>query len=273
VSISSRSSPSSTESTTSKWAVSSNLRSIHPRDSVPLVPSRSPSPAVTKRHRRAPRRPALHALAPGARRENQTRPGRACATGSRFPSCPLSPTGATWVHGPQADWASELRLPPHCGRRHGRDGGQETKESRPVTAFFERRPPGRDVARLNDAARGSASVVGMALAVRAITIPSRLPSLQAQRHDERSSTRPSRHRKSYGKFGQRLTFDDIEQRRRDRWNFLSSRGMWFQDRSTTDFRPQPSSASSPTPRRRRNLLLRVQHRRPALRKHSSRRCT
>jgi len=58
--------------------------------------------------------------------------------------------------------------------------------------------------------------------------------------------------------GKDRSFDDIEQRRRDRWNFLFIAGMWFQTCSTTIF-AAPSSASSPTPPRRANLFLRLQH--------------
>jgi hypothetical protein len=42
--------------------------------------------------------------------------------------------------------------------------------------------------------------------------------------------------KSYGKVGKDRTFDDIEKRRRDRWNFLFIAGMWFQDLFNYDFR-------------------------------------
>ena len=42
--------------------------------------------------------------------------------------------------------------------------------------------------------------------------------------------------KNYGKVGKDRTFDDIEQRRRDRWNFLFIAGMWFQDLFNYDFR-------------------------------------
>jgi hypothetical protein len=42
--------------------------------------------------------------------------------------------------------------------------------------------------------------------------------------------------KSYGKVGKDRTMDDIEQRRRDRWNFLFIAGMWFQDLFNYDFR-------------------------------------
>ena len=36
--------------------------------------------------------------------------------------------------------------------------------------------------------------------------------------------------------GKDRSFDDIEQRRRDRWNFLFIAGMWFQDLFNYDFR-------------------------------------
>ena len=42
--------------------------------------------------------------------------------------------------------------------------------------------------------------------------------------------------KSYGKVGKDRTMDDIEQRRRDRWNFPFIAGMWFQDLFNYDFR-------------------------------------
>ena len=42
--------------------------------------------------------------------------------------------------------------------------------------------------------------------------------------------------KNYGKVGKDRTFEDIEKRRRDRWNFLFIAGMWFQDLFNYDFR-------------------------------------
>jgi len=105
-SISSRSSPSSTASTTSRWAASSNLRSTIQEDSFPFFSAGFLHRPRRSRHRRAPRRPALHALAPGARREEPNRPGRAGR--DWFPISFMS-TFSDWsdlVHGPQADWAS-----------------------------------------------------------------------------------------------------------------------------------------------------------------------
>jgi len=42
--------------------------------------------------------------------------------------------------------------------------------------------------------------------------------------------------KNYGKVGKDRTMEDIEKRRRDRWNFLFIAGMWFQDLFNYDFR-------------------------------------
>ncbi|HXF26713.1 MAG TPA: hypothetical protein VN610_05540, partial [Bryobacteraceae bacterium] len=42
--------------------------------------------------------------------------------------------------------------------------------------------------------------------------------------------------KDYGKVSGDRTMDDIERRRKDRWNFLFIAGMWFQDLFNYDFR-------------------------------------
>jgi len=42
--------------------------------------------------------------------------------------------------------------------------------------------------------------------------------------------------RNYGKVTGDRTIDDIEKRRRDRWNFLFIAGMWFQDLFNYDFR-------------------------------------
>jgi hypothetical protein len=115
---------------------------------------------------------------------------------------------------------------------------KETKESAPVTAFLNADRLARDVARLNDAARGKwLSVVGMALAVARNYDPFQAPthfklSDMMKKFDKTFGATG----KSYGKVGKDRTFDDIEQRRRDRWNFLFIAGMWFQDLFNYDFR-------------------------------------
>jgi 7,8-dihydro-6-hydroxymethylpterin dimethyltransferase len=53
---------------------------------------------------------------------------------------------------------------------------KETKEAKPVTEFWNADQLAKDVARVNDAARGKwLSIIGMALAARATTIPSSRP--------------------------------------------------------------------------------------------------
>jgi len=76
--------------------------------------------AVTD-ERRAAQRYTLSHLAHDVK--NQTGLGEPAATGSRFPSCPHSPTGATGARPAGRLGPVELRLPPQLRRRHGRDGG------------------------------------------------------------------------------------------------------------------------------------------------------
>jgi hypothetical protein len=73
--------------------------------------------------------------------------------------------------------------------------------------------------------------------------------------------------KSYGKVGKDRTFDDIEQRRRDRWNFLFIAGMWFQDLFNYDFRRTEQCIITVRDARGRNLFLRLQHRRRLAQHH------
>jgi hypothetical protein len=71
------------------------------------------------------------------------------------------------VHGPQADWGQlSCGRHPNCGVGMAVMVDKETKEAKPVTAFLNADRLERDVARVNDAARGKwLSIVGMALAV------------------------------------------------------------------------------------------------------------
>jgi hypothetical protein len=115
---------------------------------------------------------------------------------------------------------------------------KETKESAPVTAFLNADRLARDVARINDAARGKGlSVIGMALAVARNYDPFQAPthfklSDMLKKFDKTFGATG----KSYGKVGKDRTLADIEQRRKDRWNFLFIAGMWFQDLFNYDFR-------------------------------------
>jgi len=143
------------------------------------------------------------------------------------------------VHGPQADWGQlSCGCHPNCGVGMAVMVDKETKESAPVTAFLNADRLARDVARINDAARGKwLSVAGMALAVARNYDPFQAPTHfklgdMLKKFDKTFGATG----KNYGKVGKDRSFEDIEQRRRDRWNFLFIAGMWFQDLFNYDFR-------------------------------------
>jgi hypothetical protein len=115
---------------------------------------------------------------------------------------------------------------------------KETKEAKPVTSFWNADQLARDVARVNDGARGKwLSIIGMALAATRNYDP-----FQAPTHFRLSDLMKKLDKtfgatgKNYGKVGKDRTMGDIEERRRDRWNFLFIAGMWFQDLFNYDFR-------------------------------------
>jgi 7,8-dihydro-6-hydroxymethylpterin dimethyltransferase len=143
------------------------------------------------------------------------------------------------VHGPQADWGQlSCGCHPNCGVGMGVMVDKHTKEAVPVTQFLNADRLARDVARINDGARGKwMSIVGMALSVMRNYDPFESPShfkladLLAKFDKTFGATG-----KSYGKVGADRTREDIEKRRRDRWNFLFIAGMWFQDLFNYDFR-------------------------------------
>src|SRR5690348_12256094 len=143
------------------------------------------------------------------------------------------------VHGPQADWGQlSCGCHPNCGVGMAVMVDKETKESAPVTAFLNADRLAKDVARVNDAARGKwLSIIGMSLAVGRNYDPFQAPTHfkfkdLLQKFDKTFGATG----KSYGKVGKDRTMDDIEKRRRDRWNFLFIAGMWFQDLFNYDFR-------------------------------------
>ena len=143
------------------------------------------------------------------------------------------------VHGPQADWGQlSCGCHPNCGVGMAVMVDKETKEAKPVTAFWNADQLARDVARVNDAARGKwLSIIGMALAAARNYDPFESPT-----HFKLSDLFKKLDKtfgatgKNYGTVGKDRTMDDIEKRRRDRWNFLFIAGMWFQDLFNYDFR-------------------------------------
>ncbi len=115
---------------------------------------------------------------------------------------------------------------------------KETKEAVPVTAFLKGDQLARDIAKVNDAARGKfLTVVGMALCLVKNYDPFHSPTHfkltdLLKKFDKNFNATG----KNYGKVGPDRTVDDVMKRRQDRWNFLFIAGMWFQDLFNYDFR-------------------------------------
>jgi uncharacterized radical SAM superfamily Fe-S cluster-containing enzyme len=143
------------------------------------------------------------------------------------------------VHGPDYSWGQlSCGCHPNCGVGMAVMVDKETKEAKPVTEFWNCEQLAKDVARVNDAARGKwLSIIGMGLAAARNYDPFKSPT-----HFKLSDLMKKLDKtfgatgKSYGKVGKDRTMEDIEKRRRDRWNFLFIAGMWFQDLFNYDFR-------------------------------------
>jgi uncharacterized radical SAM superfamily Fe-S cluster-containing enzyme len=149
-----------------------------------------------------------------------------------------------------SDWADLVRGPerefgglscgchPNCGVGMAVMVDKLTKEAVPVTAFLNGDQLAKDVARVNDAARGKwASIVGMTLAVMR-----NYDSFQSPTHFKLSDLLKKFDKtfgatgKDYGQVAGEKRLEDVEKRRADRWNFLFIAGMWFQDLFNYDFR-------------------------------------
>jgi uncharacterized radical SAM superfamily Fe-S cluster-containing enzyme len=146
---------------------------------------------------------------------------------------------ADLVHGPDRDWgALSCGCHPNCGTGMALMIDKETREAVPITAFLNAEQLPKDVALINDAARGRfLTVLGMAVALLRNYDPFAAPkhfkiadllkkfdkTFNATGHD-------------YGQVTGDTRLQDVERRRSDRWNFLFIAGMWFQDLFTYDFR-------------------------------------
>jgi len=146
---------------------------------------------------------------------------------------------ADLIHGPSADWGQlSCGCHPNCGTGMAVMIDKETKEFRPVTAFLNAEQLSKDIASVNDAARGRfLSVVGVALSLLRNYKPFEAPSAfkltdLLQKMDKCFGATG----RDYGKVGPERTLADVEKRRKDRWNFLFIAGMWFQDLFNYDFR-------------------------------------
>jgi uncharacterized radical SAM superfamily Fe-S cluster-containing enzyme len=146
---------------------------------------------------------------------------------------------ADLVKGPQKDWGQlNCGCHPNCGVGFAVMIDKETKEARPVTEFLNGEQLAKDVAKVNDAARGRfLSVVGMTLATMRNYDPFKSPThfrlIDLLKKFDKTFGATG---KSYGSVKGDRTLSDIEQRRKDRWNFLFIAGMWFQDLFNYDFR-------------------------------------
>jgi uncharacterized radical SAM superfamily Fe-S cluster-containing enzyme len=146
---------------------------------------------------------------------------------------------ADLVHGPNADWGQlSCGCHPNCGIGMALMIDKETKEAVPVTAFLNADRLAKDIAKINDAARGKfLSIFGVTLALLRNYDPTKSPQhfkivdLLAKFDKCFGATG-----RKYGKVTADRTMADIEQRRADRWNFLFIAGMWFQDLFNYDFR-------------------------------------
>ena len=119
---------------------------------------------------------------------------------------------------------------------------KETKEAVPVTAFLNAEQLAKDVAQVNDAARGKfLSVLGMALALMRNYDPFKAPTHfkltdLLKKFDKTFGATKKARRATTARSTATGRSQDIEKRRADRWNFLFIAGMWFQDLFNYDFR-------------------------------------
>jgi uncharacterized radical SAM superfamily Fe-S cluster-containing enzyme len=150
---------------------------------------------------------------------------------------------ADLVHGPDSGWGQlTCGCHPNCGVGMAVMIDKETKEAVPVTAFLKAEQLAKDVALVNDAARGRLlSITGMALALMRNYDPFKAPmhfriADLLKKFDKTFGATKSARQGKYGRVEGTPTKQDIEKRRGDRWNFLFIAGMWFQDLFNYDFR-------------------------------------
>jgi uncharacterized radical SAM superfamily Fe-S cluster-containing enzyme len=146
---------------------------------------------------------------------------------------------ADLVHGPEHDWGQlSCGCHPNCGIGMALMIDKETKEAVPVTAFLNADRLAKDIARVNDAARGKVmTMIGAGLALLRNYQPNEAPTHfkivdLLQKFDKCFGASG----RDYGKVSGDRTMEDIKRRRADRWNFLFIAGMWFQDLFNYDFR-------------------------------------
>ncbi|HXY48506.1 MAG TPA: radical SAM protein [Terriglobales bacterium] len=127
---------------------------------------------------------------------------------------------------------------PNCGTGMAVMIDKETKEAVPVTAFLHGDQLAKDIAKVNDAARGKRmTIFGMALCLMKNYDPFQAPThfklIDLLKKFDKNFNATGH---NYGKVGPDRTIEDVMKRRQDRWNFLFIAGMWFQDLFNYDFR-------------------------------------
>jgi uncharacterized radical SAM superfamily Fe-S cluster-containing enzyme len=146
---------------------------------------------------------------------------------------------ADLLHGAGAEWGQvNCACHPDCGSGMAVMIDKETKERAPVSSFLDARTMVKDLAIINDAARGKAlSVFGMAVSLlrnyNSFNTPSRFRLTDLYKKFDKAFGATGR---NYGRVGKGRTMTDVQQRRSDNWMFLFVAGMWFQDLWTYDFR-------------------------------------
>ena len=146
---------------------------------------------------------------------------------------------ADLVHGPTAEWGQlSCGCHPNCGIGMAVMIDKETKESAPVTAFLDMGQVAKDLAKVNDAARGKwLSVIGLGLSLMRNYDPFQAPThFKITDMMKKMDKTFNATGKNYGSVKGDRTMEDIKVRRQDRWNFLFIAGMWFQDLFNYDFR-------------------------------------
>jgi uncharacterized radical SAM superfamily Fe-S cluster-containing enzyme len=143
------------------------------------------------------------------------------------------------VHGPEAEWGQvSCGCHPNCGVGTAVMIHKETKEMAPVPQFLNIKQLVKDMQHITDTNRGKwFSNFMMALALLKnydpFGAPRSLTLLDILKKFDKSFGLTGR---DYGKVGPDRTFEDIQKRRQDPWNFLFIAGMWFQDLFNYDFR-------------------------------------
>ena len=170
---------------------------------------------------------------------------------------------ADLVHGPDREWGQlTCGCHPNCGIGMAVMIDKETKEAVPVTAFLNAEQLAKDVAQVNDAARGKfLSVAGMALALMRNYDPFKAPThfriVDLMKKFDKTFGATG---KNYGKVSGDRTMADIEKRRADRWNFLFIAGHVVPGSVQLRLPPHRDVHHPVRDAGRRDLLLRLQHR-------------